>query len=359
MLARLIPGGDWLAARVEAAAGSPAGRFVRRYRERLLAVCVTMPGAALLTFKIEAIGITPTTNPALGPALAAALAGTLTISPRLYLGTLFLARVVKSAVTTVLAAIGAAAVAAVLFWDKLGPAPPWTLDETVAHLRAGAPVILSNLLALWVMVCVFRFALAGFRPRPLGGAVLFDRKMAARHEAAHALVASVLGLPMEGAWVLRRPDARGIGGTVMLGAPTAAPTIDDLYGLLVRRVAVNVAGVAGARGTRPMDAIVHELEQQQDWVQAAVLSWTGAALRSDRVLVQDVLEAVVPALHTAPWKRAIASAAKMLLRAAGDPVSPEDIAAVAHRFDLALPAVEALAGPPAGSSRAPGRGGTA
>ena len=54
--------------------------------------------------------------------------------------------------------------------------------------------------------------------------------------------------------------------------PPAASTPGALYGLLVRRTAVNVAGVAGARGQRPKDAVLHELTYQNDWVQAAELS---------------------------------------------------------------------------------------
>jgi len=343
MTAQLIPGGLWFSSLFEAASKSPVGRFVRRQRTPLLAACVVMPGAALLSAKVQALGFVPAGAPgALWPALSAAIAGALAVSPRLQLETLVLMRVVKSAVTTVLAAAGAIVAAMVLFWDRLGPAPAWTLDETVAHLRANTPTILSYLLGLWLFACMLRFAF-GFRFGPRRSAAVFDSKMAARHEAAHALVAVVLGLPVKGAWVLRQPDGRGIGGTVSLGTPPAARTREALYGLLVRRAAVNVAGVAGARGKRPLEAVLRELTYQNDWVQAAELSWVGASLHPDRELVWNVLEAVVSALHTAPWTAAIAAAAKALLRAGGDPVPPEEFAAIARRFGLTLPAVETLA----------------
>ncbi len=243
-----------------------------------------------------------------------------------------------------LVAIGGTTVAAVLFWDEFDPARSWTLGETVARLRAAAPTIFANLFVLWLMLCAMRFMFVGFRSGPLRRPMLFNRKMAARHEAAHALVASVLGMPMEGAWVLNDFDAHGIGGVVTLRVPLMPLTTEALYGLLARKVAVSVAGVVGARGKRPMEAILHELKFQTDWTKATELSWIGASLHPDRVLVWNVLEAMVPALQTMPWKRAIATAAKALLQAGGDPVPPETFAAIVRRFGLALPAVEAIAG---------------
>ena len=344
MNAHLMPGGVRLFLLVKAARSSPAGRFVRRHRAPLLATCVTTPGAALLSAKIEALGFVPAGVPgALWPAVSAAIAGALTASPRLHSAAVGVVRVVKSAATTVFAATGGAVIAAVLFWDKLGPIPAWTLDEAVAQLRAGMPAILYFLIMAWFMAFTMRAAYCGFRFGPVRNAALFDRKMAARHEAAHALVATVLGLSVKGAWVPYRPDERGVGGGVALAPSPAAPAGEALYGLLARKVAVNVAGVVGARGTRSVDAILHELQGQNDWVQARELSWIGASLRPDRVLWQDVLEAVAPALHTAPWKSAIVTASKAILHAAGDPVQPEVFAAIARRFGLALPAVETLA----------------
>lgn len=339
----LIPGSLWIALRAGLVGRSPIRHWVRRCRRQLLAACVTMPGAALLSAKIEALGFVPTDAPgALWPVLSAAIAGAFTVSPRLQLETLVLVRVVKSAVTTVLAAIGAAVAAMVLFRDKLDPLPAWTLDETVTHLQAAAPTIVSFLLTVWLILCVACIA-SGFRFGPPRSAVLFDRRMAARHEAAHALVATVLGLPVEGAWVPHCPDERGIGGTVRLEMPPVASTTAALYGLLIRRTAVNVAGVAGARGKRSLQDVLRELTRQNDWVQATELSWVGASLHPDQVLVWNVLVAVISELHTAPWTSAIAAAAETLLHAAGDSVSPEAFAAIARRFGLALPAVETLA----------------
>lgn len=344
MITQSLPAGAWIATRLEIAGKSPVGRLARRYRERLLISCFTMPSAAFLAAKIGALGSIPAgASDAFAPSMAATIAGALTVSPRLHLEALFLARIVTSAATTMLVAIGGITVAAVLFWDEPDPALSWTLGEAVAYLRAAAPTIFANLFFLWLLLCVMRFMFVGFRSGPLRRPVLFDRKMAARHEAAHALVASVLGMPLEGAWVLHDVDTRGIGGAVTLRVPPMPLTTRALYGLLARKVAVNVAGVVGARGKRPMDAILHELRFQNDWVQATELSWIGASLHPDRVLVRDVLEALVPALQTMPWKRAIATAATALLRAGSDPVPPDVFATIVRRFGLALPAVEAIA----------------
>lgn len=103
----LIPGGFWIASRVELAGKSLIGRWVRRYRRQLLTACVTISGAALLSAWVETLGFVPAGAPCvLWPVLSAAIAGALATSPRLRLETLVLMRVVRSAVTTVLAAIG-------------------------------------------------------------------------------------------------------------------------------------------------------------------------------------------------------------------------------------------------------------
>ena len=53
---------------------------------------------------------------------------------------------------------------------------------------------------------------------------------------------------------------------------------------------------------------------------------------------------VVPALHAEPWTAAITDGAEALLQAGGDPVGPETFMAIARRFDLTLPGMEAVAG---------------
>ena len=124
----LIPGGVWIVLRVEAAGKSPAARFVRRHRKELLAACVAMPEAALLSAKIEALGFVPAGAPgAFWPAVSAAIAGALSVWPRLRLETALLVHAVGSAARFMLATIGAFTAAAVFFWDGRDPASAWTL----------------------------------------------------------------------------------------------------------------------------------------------------------------------------------------------------------------------------------------
>lgn len=352
MIARLIPGGAWTTAHFEAAGKALAGRLNRRQRRKLLKTVATMLGAAGVTALVEASGSVPAG--VLGPAVSAVLAGAFSIWPRLHLEAAILARVAWAAVTTMLAWTGSLVVAAVFLWDERDPASAWTLGETVKHLRADAPTILSCLLITWTLFCILRFAIVGgSRSGAIRHAALAresmarsDRELIARHEAAHALVACVLGLPMESAWINDGPDWCGFGGAVRLDAPPAAQTLEASYGLLARKIAVSVAGVVGERGARPMGEIMRELYIQRDWAQAMELSWFAASLRPGQVLVETVLEAVVPALHTAPWTAAIEEGAQALLRAGSGPVPPDVFAAIARRSGLALPAVETLAAVP-------------
>ncbi len=349
MIAWLIPGGTWTAARLRGAGKALTGRLNQRQRRKLLKTAATMLSAAGATALAERSGLVPAG--VLGPAVSAVLAGTLSIWPRLHLEAAILARVVWAAVTTMLAWTGSLVVAAVFLWDERDPASAWTLGETVKHLRADAPTILSSLLMIWTMFCILRFAFVGgsrsgaIRHAALAreGVTRSDRELIARHEAAHALVAYVLGMPMESAWINDGPDWCGFGGAVRLDAPPAAQTLEASYGLLARKIAVSVAGVVGERGARPMEEITRELYIQRDWAQAMELSWFAASLLPGQVLVEKVLDAVIPALHTAPWTAAIEEGAKALLRVGGDRVPPEVFAAIARRFGLALPAVNTLA----------------
>ena len=349
MIARLFPGGAWTTAHFEAAGKALAGRLNRGQRRKLLKTVATMLGAAGVTALVEVSGLVPAG--VLGPAVSAVLAGAFSIWPRLHLEATILARVAWAAVSTMLAWTGSLVVAAVFLWDERDPASAWTLGETVKHLRADAPTILSGLLMTWTMFCILRFAFVGgsrsgaIRHAALACEIMArsDRELSARHEAAHALVACVLEMPMESAWINAALQRRGIGGAVRLDAPPMALTPEASYGLLARKIAVSIAGVVGERGPRPMQEIMWGLQIQRDWVQAMELSWFAASLRPGQVLVETVLDAVVPALHTAPWTAAIEDGAKALLRAGGDPVPPEVFAAIARRSGLALPVVETLA----------------
>ncbi len=347
-ITRIIPGGPWFLETFEAAGNSRLGRFVRWHRERLVRVGGAALYAALGTGTLGHLGLLPPGQPnAWSPAIAGAIAVLLAMSTRLSFGLWDLIRLAKSAVTEMLVMIGAGAVAAVLFWDRLGPARPWTLNEAMAHLRASAPAIGSTMVGLWIVWAFMRAAFSGFGFRSSYStyrAAAFDHEMAARHEASHALVATVLGIAVDAAWIVRIPDKGGVGGAVGITAPVSVSTAEALYSLLARKVAINVAGVAGARGSWSMDAILEELRGQRDWTQAGEASWIASSIHPDRNLLSDVLAAIVPELRAKPWQDAIEEAAQLLLRAKGASVPPEAFTATVRRFGLTLPTIEEIAG---------------
>lgn len=173
-----------------------------------------------------------------------------------------------------------------------------------------------------------------------------DRRLAARHEAAHALVATVLDMPFEHARVFPRWSACGVGGYVRFdsaSSPDASCGEPSLFRLLVRRTAMLVAGVAGERADVPFGDLTRRLEIQSDWPRALEASWIAEAMRPGRRVLELVVEEVAAALRAPAWQAAIQEAAKVLLRARGGEVPPQAFAAVARRFGLALPEVEALA----------------
>lgn len=180
-----------------------------------------------------------------------------------------------------------------------------------------------------------------------------DRRMAARHEAAHALVATVLEMPFDHARVLPRWSACGVGGYVRFdsAAPTAASSGEVfLPSLLVRRTAMLVAGVAGERPDLPPGELLPRLQTQSDWPRALEASWIAEAVRPDRRVLEPVVEEVAAALRTPAWRAAIRQAAGMLLHARGE-VPQGAFQAIARGHGLTLPGVQVLASglPPGGA----------
>ena len=170
----------------------------------------------------------------------------------------------------------------------------------------------------------------------------FNRELVAPHEAAHALVAGVLGLPVESAWVNDGPDWRNVAGAVRMNAPSAAQTLEASHCLLARSIAVSLAGIVGERGARPKEEIMRDLYVEEDWIQAKELSWFAASLRLGQVLFETVLDALIPALHAAPWIDVVREGATVLLQGGSNPVPADVFAAIARRFYLALPEPAAI-----------------
>lgn len=168
-----------------------------------------------------------------------------------------------------------------------------------------------------------------------------DREMTARHEAAHALVASVLGVPFDHALV-HRSRLAGIGGRIAPVSPARAHPPADACGSLVRKVAVLVAGVCGTRDGEEAICFA-SVGGEKDEIQARALSWAAADFAPGRDLFGEVCAAVRADLGAASWGRAVAAGADLLLEADGEPVPADAFAGIARRFGLALPAVEAVA----------------
>ncbi|NKB80222.1 hypothetical protein HED49_23780 [Ochrobactrum daejeonense] len=68
------------------------------------------------------------------------------------------------------------------------------------------------------------------------------RRSTAKHEAGHALVASVLGAEIVGVSVYRRAVDGDLGLSVHRNPVIAADTLEDVWQMLVREIAVCLAG---------------------------------------------------------------------------------------------------------------------
>ena len=170
----------------------------------------------------------------------------------------------------------------------------------------------------------------------------------ARHEAAHALVASVLGLPLKEATVHRHSLANVL-GTTTLGPITAIPTMASLYKLIVFKIATNLAGNAWIPSNQSPDAVLCELADHPDLIESIQLAWIGHPLHREGWLPYDILKVLIPALHAPAWQEAIEAGAAALLQELGRPVPAAVFATIARNYDLTLPEVMALARCPSGS----------
>lgn len=255
-----------------------------------------------------------------------------------------LARLVGHCAAVGLAAIGATTMGLLVygpFWDGL---PDGSASRTYAVSLASVVVAIGAAVGLVSRPLLPRGP-ARTPARAIRADGTFSLRMAARHEAAHGLVAAVLGVPFCGVRVLPAsgavPEGRAGGGWVDLGCPPPAATAEDLYSLAVRKLAVAAAGAVGARGGRPLAEAIGDPAAAKDWCEARELSWLMAALRPDRDLWWDVARAVHADLDAQGWQAAIEAAARCLVRARGGVVAPEVFAGIASRFGLRMDAVEA------------------
>lgn len=168
----------------------------------------------------------------------------------------------------------------------------------------------------------------------------FDRRGTARHEAAHALVATVLGVPFDEARVYKPSFSRPSNGHIHAVAPDRPHDPTEAYGLLARKVAVFAAGVIGAHdGDGPISFVGGG---EKDRESATLLSWAACDYAPGRNLFREVVDALTAALAAEPWPSAIAEAADVLLAADGEPLPAEPFHEIARRHGLRLDAVEGL-----------------
>lgn len=198
----------------------------------------------------------------------------------------------------------------------------------------------------WLPGAVGRAAARARFARATTGAVRiawspFDRRGTARHEAAHALVAAVLGVPFDEARVYEASFFRPSNGYIHAVAPERPHDPAGAYGLLARKVAVLASGVIGAHdGAGPVSFAGGGEKDRND---AALLSWAACDYAPERNLLREVMDALTPALRAEPWRTAIEEGADALLAANGEGVPADPFREIARRHGLRLNAVEALA----------------
>lgn len=242
----------------------------------------------------------------------------------------------------------AGAAMAVVVLAASGDAPAFsalTLGEVATAARGAAPVLLM----LWGLTLAAGWCWRGCPPwttpsaSSLGGLSLAAapkgwREATARHEAAHALVAHVLGVPYVDVQVNRHLDASGGAGGLRAPPAEAACAPDDLYGRTARKIAMLLAGRVGELGGgADLACVAHE--RSKDWVQASTLAWAMADAAPGRPLLESLFAALSRDLAAPEWDAAIRDGARALLDAGGEAVPAAVFASVAARHALALPRV--------------------
>jgi hypothetical protein len=179
-------------------------------------------------------------------------------------------------------------------------------------------------------------------PYPSFSAGEWNVARAARHEAGHGLVAIVLGLPVQDVHVKVAPDALGIGGFLRIEDNKQPMTdIDAVLSHLLRRIAVEVAGVLAEENWPSARAACRRLGTQQDHAQACGHMFSVALIRPAHPEAGNhILDATWKDITPAAWINAIQELTDILVR---DGVVPADtVREIAQRFDLTMPCVEAV-----------------
>src|SRR5438270_1552820 len=133
------------------------------------------------------------------------------------------------------------------------------------------------------------------------------RKNVARHEAAHALVASVVEVPFHNVWI------DGTGGGVTLSCPPHLSTAEDIYNFIHRKIIILLAGVVGEKpGLSRKEALRH-LEYHKDLADAVALAWVSDEIASNPKIWEAFLDRLIETINTQPWQSAIDEVASALV----------------------------------------------
>ena len=332
---------NWRRATYEWCMKSRAGRLAWQYCAYLFAALFTMPVAALLSMETARLCLHSAGRvAAVAPCVAALIAGAMTVSPRLRDALSSLASLTWSSAVLMMAMVGVATVTLSYYFDD--PSfESWTaLTAALAYFQSHTPAILFQCFVFSFVMLVLSRVMSG------QSELLFsrqhDRQSTARHEAAHALVACVLGFSVRGGRVLQRPGPNGLVGYIEVPPPTDSAA-DAIHALIVRKMAVFVAGVVGSQRSPSFLSVCRSLIGQPDGIEARTLSWIGAAGRQDSTLLIDVVAAVILDLNTPAWRLAIDGVGGEMLLRYGDLLEGERIAEVARVLGLRMDAVQAVA----------------
>lgn len=174
------------------------------------------------------------------------------------------------------------------------------------------------------------------------GAGQWDMDLAARHEAGHALVAVVLGMPLYEAHVKVTPDAAGIGGHILIDS-NRTPTNDVLEVLsgLLRQISVAVAGVLAEQPWPSARAARRRLGTQKDFADVCGHMFSVNLMRPQHGKAgDDIFEATWEDIRKPEWQAAKAELATALV--ATDVVPADVVKDIAKRHELTLPCVQAV-----------------
>ena len=206
---------------------------------------------------------------------------------------------------------------------------PWTADELDKNFQ----VIVQFWFLVWITLATSTILVATLRTsrREKGG--LPDR-ITARHEAAHALVACVVGLDVISAElhnpsVQDRPE-----GTVTI--ETKAGPGDDLFKILVQKMAVGISGAMAQQTWLTVEDAVSAFGSKSDWDKVSELSWVAGFIQPRRVMWVEVADILLKEFTKPCWQAAIEAAASVLLDALGKEVSGERFNAIAKEHGLSL-----------------------